>query len=167
MTPTRAVLAMFALFLAPLATTQAQEAAPKRPNILWITCEDMSLHLGCYGNKIVKTPSLDSLATEGVRYTNVFTTAGVCAPSRSALITGMYQQSIGTQHMRTLSPTPVFAPENYPPNVKPYSAVIPDYVKCFPEYLRSYGYYCTNNSKEDYQFESPVTVWDESSGKAH
>jgi N-sulfoglucosamine sulfohydrolase len=125
-----------------------------RPNIIWITCEDISPYIGAYGDRQVKTPNLDQLAREGVRYTHVYTTAGVCAPSRSAIITGMYQQSIGTQHMRTAG-DPKYQP------VPPYSAVIPDYVKCFPEYLRKAGYYCTNNEKQDYQFTPPVTVWDE------
>lgn len=137
-----------------------------RPNILWITCEDMSFQLGCYGNKAVRTPNLDRLAAEGVRYTHAFATAGVCAPSRSAIITGMYQQSIGTQNMRTLAASAA-APDAYPAGFKGYSAIIPAYIKCFPEYLRGAGYYCTNNAKEDYQFEAPPTVWDESSNKAH
>ena len=136
-----------------------------QPNILWITCEDMSPHLSSYGDLQVKTPNLDKLASEGIRYTNAFATAGVCAPSRSAIITGMYQQSIGTQHMRTgkLSANK----DAYPPNYVGYSAVVPGNVKCFPEYLRANGYYCTNNVKEDYQFEAPPTVWDESSNTAH
>jgi N-sulfoglucosamine sulfohydrolase len=136
-----------------------------QPNILWITCEDMSPHLGSYGDLQVKTPNLDKLALDGIRYTKAFATAGVCAPSRSAIITGMYQQSIGTQHMRTgkLSANK----DAYPPNYIGYSAVVPSNVKCFPEYLRANGYYCTNNVKEDYQFEAPPTVWDESSNKAH
>lgn len=125
----------------------------------------MSLHLGAYGSKLVKTPNLDKLASQGIRYTNAFATAGVCAPSRSAIITGMYQQSIGTQHMRThLYPGNKDA---YPPGYVGYAAVIPPEVKCFPEYLRASGYYCTNNVKEDYQFQAPPTVWDESSSKAH
>lgn len=132
------------------------------PNIVWITCEDMSPHLGSYGEKVAKTPNLDLLAKEAVRYTNVFSTAGVCAPSRSALITGMYQTSIGTHNMRTLQ-TP--ASQKYSP-VPSYSALLPEHVRCFPEYLRKVGYYCTNNEKQDYQFEAPVTVWDENSTTA-
>ncbi len=124
-----------------------------KPNILWITCEDISPYLGAYGYDI-QTPNIDRLAKEGVRYKKAYTTAGVCAPSRSAMITGMYQTSIGTQHMRTIG-DPRFQP------VPSYSAVIPDYVKCFPEYLRKAGYFCTNNEKQDYQFIAPVTVWDE------
>lgn len=134
------------------------------PNILWITCEDMSPHLACFGDKEVKTPHLDQLAAEGVRYSHVYSTAGVCAPSRSSIITGMYQTSIGTQHMRTLQAD---AGNQAYSQLKSYSAVIPPDVRCFPEYLRKAGYYTTNNDKQDYQFLPPVTVWDESSRKAH
>lgn len=152
------------VFTASWVHAQNQDK-PRRPNILWITCEDMSLHLGSYGSTQVKTPNLDLLASQGIRYTNAFATAGVCAPSRSAIITGMYQQSIGTQHMRThLYPGNKNA---YPPGYVGYAAVVPPDVKCFPEYLRAAGYYCTNNVKEDYQFDAPPTVWDESSKDAH
>ncbi|GAB4037045.1 sulfatase-like hydrolase/transferase [Spirosoma gilvum] len=134
---------------------QASKAATSgQPNIIWITCEDTSPYIGAYGDKLVKTPNIDQLAKEGVRYTRAYTTAGVCAPSRAAIITGMYQQSIGAQHMRTTGDA------KYQP-VPLYSAVVPEQVKCFPEYLRKAGYYCTNNEKQDYQFVAPVTVWDE------
>ncbi|MBD2705037.1 sulfatase [Spirosoma sp. BT702] len=137
---------------------------PIQPNILWITCEDMSPRLSCYGEKDLKTPNLDQLAAEGTRYTRVYATAGVCAPARSSIITGMYPTSIGTQHMRTVQLTPEASQYL---KMKGYSAVIPEAVRCFPEYLRKAGYYCTNNDKQDYQFLPPVTVWDESSKKAH
>ncbi|MCB1207113.1 MAG: sulfatase-like hydrolase/transferase, partial [Verrucomicrobiae bacterium] len=94
------------------------------PNILWLSAEDISAHLGCYGDPHAITPNLDALATQGVRYTKVFTTAGVCAPCRSGIITGMYQNSIGTHHMRC-------------------DAVLPGWMKPFPLYLREAGYYCT------------------------
>ena len=139
----------------------AQQNAAK-PNILWVVCEDISPYLSCYGNSLVKTPNIDKLAKEGVRYTNVYTTAGVCAPSRSSIITGMYQTSIGTHNMRTLNGA---AGAKYSP-VADYSAVIPEQVKCFPEFLRLNNYYCTNNEKQDYQFVAPVTAWDESSPAA-
>lgn len=148
-------------------TSPTHQPTKNRPNILWISCEDLSFHLSCYGSKLAKTPNLDRLAAQGIRYTNAFTTAGVCAPCRSAIITGMYQQSIGTQNMRTLSASAAVGAEAYPPGFKGYSAVIPAQVKCFSEYLRAAGYYCTNNSKEDYQFEAPPTAWDESNNKAH
>jgi arylsulfatase A-like enzyme len=146
-------------FLLCFSGLQAQQ---KKPNILWITCEDISPFIGAYGDKVVRTPNIDQLAKEGVRYTHVYTTAGVCAPSRSAIITGMYQTSIGTHHMRTLFP----ARDAKSMTIPAYSAVIPPYVKCFPEYLGKAGYYCTNNEKQDYQFEPPVTVWDENSPAA-
>lgn len=130
----------------------------ERPNIVWIVCEDISPFIGSYGDATVNTPNIDALAAEGVRYTRVYTTAGVCAPSRSSIITGMNQISIGTQHMRTLTDA-----SHLPGGVPPYSAILPSYVKAFPEYLRKMGYYTSNNAKEDYQFQEPVTVWDESS----
>jgi len=119
----------------------------KKPNILWITCEDTSPRLGCYGDELAITPNLDKLASEGIRYTRAFATAPVCAPSRSCLITGVYATSLGTQHLRS--------------EVK-----LPEKIKCFPEYLRADGYYCTNNHKKDYNFVD-VNVWDESSPQAH
>jgi N-sulfoglucosamine sulfohydrolase len=129
-------------------------AQARRPNILWISTEDMSPDLGCYGDSYAITPNVDRLAAQGVRYTNAFATAPVCAPSRSAIITGMYPTTIGSMHMRS-------------------KAVAPAGVKAFTEYLRAAGYYCSNNSKTDYNFEAPPahrppdTVWDESSDKAH
>ena len=139
------------IFIEPLS-------AQNNPNIIWIVCEDISPFIGAYGDPIVKTPHLDQLASEGVLYTKVYTTAGVCAPSRSSIITGMNQISIGTMHMRTQG-----NPKLFPQGISAYSALLPTEVKAFPEYLRRAGYYTTNNAKEDYQFEEPVTVWDESS----
>ena len=73
----------------------------KRPNILWIVGENLKLDLGCYGAKNVKTPNLDKLASEGERYTKVFSTSPVCAPSRSAFFVGMYQTTTDTHNMRS------------------------------------------------------------------
>jgi arylsulfatase A-like enzyme len=131
-----------------------------QPNIVWITCEDMSPHLSAYGDSTVPTPHIDRLAREGVRYNNMYSIAGVCAPSRSAIITGMYPPSIGTHNMRTIYNTLV-------PDLPPYSVVVPPAVKCFSEYLRADGYFCTNNEKTDYQFEPPISAWDENSKTAH
>ena len=136
----------FLTFLAVAWAFSVQAA--QRPNILWLSAEDISPHLGCYGDSHAITPNLDQLAKEGVRYTHAFTTAGVCAPCRSGIITGMYQTTIGTHHMRC-------------------NAQLPEYIKPFPIYLRQAGYYCTNNSKKDYQFREPKDTWDESGGKAH
>ncbi len=142
------------IFLATTFLGFAQE----KPNIVWIVCEDISPYLGSYGEAGVNTPNLDAFAREAERYTRVYTTSGVCAPSRSAIITGMNQISIGTPHMRTHND-----PRLMPQGVPSYSAVLPENVHAFPEYLRMNGYYTSNNAKEDYQFEEPVTVWDESS----
>jgi len=147
-----------------------QSAAEGEPfNILWISVEDMSPRLAAYGDVTAYTPNLDRLASEGVRYTNAFSISGVCAPSRAALITGMYPTSIGAQHMRTLARTAAIAQVTDPESlaIPVYEAVPPPEVKCFTEYLRAAGYYCTNNSKTDYQFRPPLTAWDESSTQAH
>lgn len=125
----------------------------RRLNILWISCEDTSCDLGCYGDDYADTPNLDRLARQGRRYSNAFVVYPVCAPTRSSVITGMYPSTIGTMHMRT--------------SLKGYEAVPPPQVKCFTEYLRASGYYCTNNSKTDYQFAPPFTAWDQSSKRAH
>lgn len=140
------------------------EIVASPPNILWITTEDLSPHLGCYGDLLAKTPNIDKLASEGVRFTNVFTTAAISAPCRAGIITGMYQNSIGCMHMRTSS----F--RRTEPDPLAFSAVPPHYVKAFTEYLRAHGYYCTNNSKTDYQFSSepvPASIWDDCSKTAH
>ena len=105
--------------LFPLSGLFANPQNPvKKPNIVWIVCEDMSPHLGSYGEKVAKTPVLDQLAKEAVRYTQVYSTAGVCAPSRCALITGNYQTAIGGHNMRTLGLS-ANALDDYPKGLKP------------------------------------------------
>ena len=144
-------------------STSAQQA-PRQPNILWISTEDMSPHLGCYGDKVAVTPNIDRLASQGIRFDNVFTTAAISAPVRAGVITGMYQTSIGCMHMRTTSY------RRGVDNPVEFTAVPPHYVKAFTEYMRTDGYYCTNNSKTDYQFTKdpvPASIWDECSTKAH
>ena len=133
-----------------------------QPNILWISLEDTSPRFGCYGDEIARTPNLDKLAAQSCRFPNAFSVAGVCAPSRSAIITGMYPTAIGTHHMRTTHTN-----EDAPGLPTPYAAVPPPYVKTFTEYLRVAGYFCTNNAKTDYQFPTPITAWDECHPDAH
>lgn len=82
-------------------TIAAAQAAAVRPNILWLIAEDLGPELGCYGYPEVRTPNLDRLAAEGVRFTHMFTTGPVCSASRSALMTGMYQMSIGAHNHRS------------------------------------------------------------------
>jgi len=134
----------------------------KRPNILWISFEDTSPRYGCYGDPIARTPNVDRLAAEGCVWTQAYSSAPVCAPARSAVITGMYAISVGAHHMRT-----THVQEGMPDVPTPYSAVLPAHVKCVTEYFRAAGYYCTNRIKTDYQFEPPATAWDELSMEAH
>lgn len=122
--------------------------SPDRPNILWITSEDNSPYLGCYGDPLAHTPNLDRLAAEGVRYRHAFANAPVCSSARTTLITGMYASSLGAQHHRSR----VRIPEMFP---------------LYPVCLREAGYYCTNNSKTDYNLANAGQPWDESSPKAH
>jgi len=137
-------------------------SSPARPNILWISFEDTFPFYPCYGDPTANTPTLDRLASEGVVYENGFSTTGVCAPARCAVITGMYAASIGAHQMRTTHRN-----RHTPEVPTPYEAVPPAHVKCFPEYLRAAGYYCTNNEKTDYQFNPPITAWDDCSDSAH
>ncbi len=88
----------------------AARAAAARPNILWILAEDISQHLGCYGEPLVRTPNLDRLAREGARFTNAIMPSPVCSPSRSALLTGVYATSIGAHNHRTFLKKPLPAP---------------------------------------------------------
>jgi len=163
---TRAAI-LVAVLLTPAATPHARtpaaaqpQVATRHPNIVWISNEDMSPKLGAYGDKLVRTPVLDRLARQSVRYTNAFSTAPVCAPSRAAIITGIHQTTLGAQHMRTTE-------DRVPELPGPYLAVPPFYVKAFPEYLRAAGYYTTNRMKTDYQFGVPFTIWDDVSKTAH
>lgn len=123
---------------------------PPRPNFLWISCEDTSPDLGCYGDTYATTPNLDKLAAEGCRYNRAYVAFPVCAPSRSAIITGVHPGTLGTHQMRT--------------GMKHYEAVPPPEVKCFTEYLRAAGYYCSNHTKTDYQFDAPFTAWNAGKG---
>ncbi len=124
----------------------------RRPNILWITTEDMSPNLGCYGDPYARTPHLDAFARESVRYTRAFATAPVCSPARSCLITGMYATSLGTQRLRSQFPVPK--------NVRGFAAL-----------LRAAGYYTSNNVKTDYNLRNePAFIrdcWNDCSTKAH
>ena len=135
------------LFLLVCACTLA---TAERPNILWITSEDNDKHwLGCYGNEKAKTPNLDALAAQSVKFDHFYSNAPVCAVARSTILTGIYAPSQGTQHMRSRHPIPTAN--------KPYVT-----------YLREAGYYCTNASKTDFNFLiDDKKVWDECSGKAH
>ncbi len=139
---------LFVLALGLTLTSAGPAPAAERPNVLWITCEDIGPHLGCYGDAYSTSPNLDKLAGKGLRYRVAWSNAPVCAPARSTLISGMYGPSNGSEHMRSLVPMPQGA-------------------RMYPQSLREAGYYCTNNVKEDYNLQKPGKVWDESSARAH
>jgi len=147
-------------------TAKSEQASgpklPQKPNILWLVAEDLSAIIPPFGDNTVATPNLTRLADEGIRYTQVYSSSGVCAPSRAAIATGMYQNRIGAQHMRTTNIAD-FGVEG----IVPYEAVPPAYVKMHSQYFREAGYYASNNAKEDYQFRKTVTAWDDSSRSAH
>ena len=107
------------------------DAVESRPNILWLTSEDHGPHMGCYGDRYATTPNVDALAARGLLYTRAWSNAPVCAPARTTLISGLYAPSTGGEHMRSMVPFPAGK-------------------QMFPQLLRAAGYYCTNNSKEDY-----------------
>lgn len=146
-----AAIGLAAMSVIPALSCQSQDKkSEKRPNILWITSEDNSPFLGCYGDKFATTPNLDKMAAVGFRYTHAYANCPVCAPSRNTIITGVYAASNGNEHMRS----------TYKKS---------EIVKTYSELLRETGYYCTNNSKTDYNCSNidPNQVWDESSSKAH
>ena len=136
------------LFITVVLISCDNRTANLQPNILWITCEDLSPILGCYGDRVANTPNIDLFAQNAVRFTNAYASAPICTPARSSLITGVYASSMGTHHLRGVVPKS-------------------DKIKCFTEFLRERGYYCTNNVKEDYNFITPEEAWDESSDSAH
>lgn len=131
-----------------LATTECGAQSTFKPNILWVTSEDNGPQLGCYGDAFADTPNIDALAAKGMIYKNCWSNAPVCAPARTTLISGLYPTSLGAQHMRS-------------------QVGLPPVAKLYPQYFRELGYYCTNNSKEDYNLDTPKDLWNDSSNQAH
>lgn len=119
----------------------AASAAPQqqKPNIVWIMLEDWCLELSCYGTKGVHTPNIDKLASEGMLFSNAFTTAPVCSASRSAMMTGHFQNYNGGNQHRTVRKQPL-----------PYG------IKPIPHILEDAGYYtaigCGLSRKTDCNF---------------
>ncbi|MEC3947978.1 sulfatase-like hydrolase/transferase [Sphingobium sp. HWE2-09] len=136
--------------VAALTLTAAKGAARDRPNILWIVSEDNNPFIGAYGDKVARTPNIDALASKGVLFNHAYCAAPVCAPSRFALITGVHPESCApANHMRAV-------------------AKVPKEWRATPEYLRDVGYYCTNNSKTDYNCDiDPAKIWDQCDAQAH
>ena len=125
------LLVMLAVVLVTPVVLVAQQRDVPRPNLLWITAEDMSATLGCYGDRYATTPHLDRLAKEACRYTHAYATAPVCSPSRSCLINGVIATQLGTHPMRSLFP-------------------IPPSMRGFPALLRQAGYYTSNSLQTGY-----------------
>lgn len=105
----------------------SQIVESKRPNILWIVVDDMSANFSCFGEKTIQTPHVDRLAEEGVRFSRAYATSPVCSTFRSAMITGMYQTSIGVHHHRS--------------GRGDHSIQLPDGVRPVPEYFQEAGYW--------------------------
>ena len=135
-----------ALFFLILGGTIVRAA--DQPNILWLTTEDIGPELGCYGDPDARTPNIDEFAKRSLRFKTAWSNYPVCAPARTTIITGRYASSMAAGNMRSEMPLP------------------PDVVM-FPALLRQAGYFCTNNSKEDYNVAKPDGVWDESGKTAH
>lgn len=149
-------LAPFLLAIGLLGS-HAIAAENERPNVVWIVVEDMSAHFGCYGESTIETPHVDRLAREGVRFERAFITAPVCSAARSALITGMYQTSIGAHHHRSGRGVEKIH--------------LPDGVELVPTIFRRAGYYTVNANwptrrgkiaKTDYNFEWDASAYDDS-----
>lgn len=145
--PPALVLLSVALCLGVAVPARA-EVTPHRPNIVWVVSEDNNPWLGCYGEPLARTPTLDALARDGVRYRHAHSAAPVCAPSRASIITGFYAPRLGTQHMRSQVP-------------------LPDGLRYFPAYLRDAGYFTTNRAKTDYNADTLPGTWDENGNQAH
>ena len=122
--------------------------AAEQPNILWLTSEDHGQQMGCYGDTVARTPNVDALAAKGMLFRHAWSNHPVCAPARTAIISGLYSQSSGGLNMRSMVP-------------------VPPGFKLYPQHLREAGYYVTNNSKTDYNVRAPANLWNESSGTAH
>lgn len=124
--------------------------SPERPNIFWFMSEDAPPLNSAYGDTLADTPTIQRMADEGVLFENGMCTSPVCAPSRFAVITGMYAETCGPAHQMRAE------------------AVIPASIRTFAEIAKDAGYYCTNNYKTDYNARiDPEQIWDESSETAH
>ncbi|RCS54385.1 sulfatase [Bremerella cremea] len=144
----RYLLVLFVVATSCGLVVAQEKTEPTRPNILWITSEDNGPELGCYGDTYSDSPNIDALAAQGMRYKRAWSNAPVCAPARTTIISGIYPPATGAEHMRS-------------------NTLLPKNMHMFPYYLHEAGYYCTNNSKEDYNVAKEGFVWDQSNGKAH
>lgn len=134
---------LYAVAGLPMVASAPEPAG--RPNLLWIIAEDMGPWLGCYGEALARTPNIDALAAEGLRFTRAWAGGAACSPSRSTLFSGMPAVALGTETHREPRPVPSWA--------------------FFPRHLRAAGYYCTNNAKTDYNARPMGDDWWDASGR--
>ncbi|MFZ5831077.1 MAG: sulfatase [Planctomycetota bacterium] len=152
-------VALTSLVASPLTAAGAEEKpSPQRPNILWIVAENFALDLGCYGAENVHTPNADGLAAKGMRYTNVYSTSPVCAPSRSAFMTGMYQTTTDTHNMRSHRDDDF----RLPPGVRPITHRLAD-VGYLTANIKTIGDRIVGTGKLDLNFvnEGPIFMTDD------
>ncbi len=117
----------------------------QHPNILWVCLEDTNPWMSCYGDDVIETPNIDRLAARGVRFDRAYMTAGVCSPTRSALITGMYQTTIGAhEHYSSFKVWRGNTMETWDPNHLG--------IRTIPEIFKAAGYYTFNEGKNHYNF---------------
>ena len=139
-----------------------------QPNIVWLVAEDQSQYFfPFYGDKSVNLPNISFLLENGIVYDNMNSPYPVCAPARSGIITGMYPSSIGTGNMRAHSDNRIVRGKTEASLEIPYySSKLAESIKPFTQILIEEGYYCTNNSKRDYNFNLRDEAWDDSSNNA-
>ncbi len=141
-----------------LLVSLAESRADDRPNILWIVAEDASPHIGCYGETTISTPHLDRLAAEGVKFTQAFVTCPVCSPSRSAMVSGMYQTTLGAHNHRSQRAAGKGGGnEDYDDSYE-----LPATIRLIPQLFHDAGYYVVNGGKKktDYNFIAPKDLYD-------
>ena len=150
------LIVMAAETLMGLCGAGLAHGAAARPNVLWFVVDDMSPDLSCYGARGVATPNIDRLAREGTLFEHAFTTAPVCSPSRSALITGMVQTAIGAHHHR--SGRGVLKIE-LPAGIRPLPAILQDagYHTCIGDGLGPVG--DGRLGKTDYNFQWDPAIY--------
>ena len=139
-----------------------------KPNVIWLVIEDQSQYFfPFYGDKSVNLPNISFLLENGIVYDNMNSPYPVCAPARSGIITGMYPSSIGTGNMRAHSDNRIVRGKTEASLEIPYySSKLAESIKPFTQILIEEGYYCTNNSKRDYNFNLRDEAWDDSSNNA-
>jgi arylsulfatase A-like enzyme len=136
------------LGLIPLCAAPAAAAAAEKPNILWIYLEDVSGWFSCYGEKLIQTPNIDALAAAGTRFTRFYTPAGVCSATRSAVILGTMQTTLGVHHHRSSRNNAAGTKHDGIGMIHLPAGVTP-----LPQLFRQHGYYTFNEGgKDDYNF---------------